>query len=107
MKVAISRKDAGFHDGDATQVAVASGSIVVNFSNGFAVVVPFEDLENLVVQHTEVVNTELLEMLRQCRRAFDAMPVDVLGHNEREGWPYLEELASRVDAIIAKARGES
>ena len=49
----------------------------------------------------------LLAMLKQCRKAFEAMPEDVLGHNEREGWPYLEELASRVDAAIAKAEGEA
>ena len=49
----------------------------------------------------------MYEALAQCRKAFDAMPADVLGHNEREGWPYLEELTSRVDAILAAARGGS
>ena len=94
MRVTISRRDAGFHDGDATQVAVGSGSIVVNFSNGYAVVVPFDDLENLVVQHTEVVNAapdtlEALEGLLDCE-AFSACT----------------ECEHRAERAIAKTRGE-
>ena len=50
---------------------------------------------------------DLLAALEQCRKAFDAMPIDVLGHNEHYGWPYLEELKSRVDTAVARARGES
>jgi len=45
-------------------------------------------------------NKRLREALEQCRMAFPAMPVDVLGHNEHQGWPYLEELASRVEAAL-------
>ena len=71
MRVSISRKGAGFHEGEATQVAVASGSIVVNFSDGFATIVPFEDLGNLVVRETARADIDLellgaLEQLLSC-----------------------------------------